>query len=54
MINKLKKIFKATPKNYLDDGIKQYCVHEYGKDWQFAYNCWKNDKRFPSQRQLTN
>lgn len=48
MLNTLKKLFKSNPNKYLDDGVKQYCRYEFGSDWQYAYNCWLIDKKFPN------
>ena len=31
-----------------EDGIENYCRAEYGKDWEYAYNCYKNDGKFPN------
>ena len=46
MLKLLKNIFK-TPKLHMDDGVKQFCMTEYGRDWQYAYTCYKVDGRFP-------
>jgi hypothetical protein len=46
MLKLLKNIFKK-PQVHMDDGIKQFCMTEYGDDWQYAYTCYKIDNRFP-------
>ena len=52
MLNTLKKLFKSNPNKYLDDGVKQYCRYEFGTDWQYAYNCWLVDKKFPNHHDI--
>jgi len=46
MLKLLKNIFKK-PQVHMDDGVKQFCMTEYGDDWQYAYACYKIDNRFP-------
>ena len=46
MLKLLKNIFKS-PQSHLDEGVKQFCLSEYGREWQYAYNCYKIDGRFP-------
>jgi|GEM_PF-1254066 len=35
-------------KEFNDAGIKEYCRTEYKKDWEYAYLCYIEDKRFPN------
>jgi len=42
----LKKFFGRNNDN-TDNGIKRFCQAEWGKDWYFAYTCYKKDGRFP-------
>ena len=46
MLKLLKNIFKS-PKLHMDEGIKEFCIAEYGREWKYAYNCYKLDGRFP-------
>ncbi len=31
----------------MDEGVKEFCMAEYGREWEYAYNCYKLDGRFP-------
>ncbi len=31
----------------MDEGVKEFCRAEYGREWKYAYNCYKLDGRFP-------
>ena len=41
-----KKLFNR--KSSIDNnGIKQFCQTEWGKDWYYAYTCYQKDGKFP-------
>ena len=46
MLKLLKNIFK-TPRLHMDECVKEFCMAEYGREWKYAYNCYKLDGRFP-------
>jgi len=44
----ISKIFSRSSTRLNDDGVKQFCQSEYGKDWYWAYNSYKIDGKFPN------
>jgi len=48
----LKKFFNRT-NDTGDYGIIHFCKAEWGKDWYYAYSCYKKDGRFPYYNRRT-